>query len=212
MLLALWMNSVSIWRSWEITVLQRVENWIVMHSYHRGGLEIYTSSNVCISSKRQSTCLIFYSPNIRRLETGSRRRDSTSIYSLSLCWNRRRRWSMGIWRRRPFSHSMHAMDEDMPSPRTTAFAHKRLPSRQSSPLSLFLQNWTLHHLRETASLIKLGATRTYSWFSSFSINSKSSNVFSHCHQHCKTVRVCISTHTLSFSFSPPFSFRFWTIS
>lgn len=42
-----------------------------LNPYHCGGLKFYVSSNVCVSSKCQFTCLISYSPTIRRLVTGS---------------------------------------------------------------------------------------------------------------------------------------------
>ena len=127
MLLALWMNSVSIWRSWEITVLQRVENWI--HIIVEGWS--FTRVQMYVYPQNASSLVSFLI--VQPLEGLWQDHDVTIPLQYTCCP------SAGIdndddqW-----ESDKDEMDEDMPSPRTTALVHKRPPSRQSSPLSFFL--------------------------------------------------------------------------
>ena len=177
MLLALWMNSVSIWRSWEITVLQRVENWI--HIIVEGWS--FTQVQMYVYPRNASSLVSFLI--VQPLEGLWQDHDVTIPLQYTCCPSAGINDDDDQW-----ESDKDEMDEDMPSPRTTALVHKRPPSRQSSPLSFFLnpssptRNGVAH---------QIGSHSWFCWFQLHYINSKSSNIFSHWHQQYESVFWCI---------------------
>ena len=111
-----------------------------MHSFLRGGLKIYTSSDVCIIKTSVHFVLFF----LAQLLEGLRRdRDDAIPLQYTRCpsagiddeedpWESEEEDEVTIDDER-FSHPLYTMDGDMLPPRITPLTRNRPPSRQSSP-------------------------------------------------------------------------------